>query len=84
MLNGVRVLNGCQRSLQDRQLLPRLQSAEALCRFDYARSGPVQGHACVAPSLDVAADPTDRTVHVLDDVRAGERSAELATADLGA
>jgi hypothetical protein len=35
-------------------------------RFDYARSGPVQGHACVSPSLDVAADPADRTVHVLE------------------
>jgi len=68
----------CQRSPQDRQLLPRLQPPEALYRFDHARSGPAQGHACIAPiAWTFAADTADRAVHVLDDVGAGERSAEL-------
>ena len=54
-------LNGLQRSRQARQLLPRFQPSEAFCRFDHAGGRPAQGHACITPSFDVAADAPDGT-----------------------
>src|SRR5271154_3172225 len=63
-------------SAQQRKLLARFQSPEALGGFLHRRRGPAQCHRCIPPAFDVAADAADRAQHVLDDVGAGERAAQ--------
>src|SRR6476620_2388610 len=62
---------------QNRQLLMRLQSSEALVRLDHAGRDPSQGHTSISPAFDVARDAANGTHHVLGDVGTGERSTKL-------
>ena len=62
---------------QNRQLLMRLQSSEALVGLDHAGRDPSQGHAGIAPAFDVARDAANGAHHVLGDVGTGERSTKL-------
>ena len=62
---------------EDRQLLAGLQSPEALGRFHHAGGRPTQSHPGIAPSFNVAADAANGAVHILNDVGAGERPAQL-------
>ena len=59
------------------KLLAGFQSPEALGGLHHAGGGPSERHAGVAPAFDVAADPPDGAVHVLDDVGAGKRAPEF-------
>ena len=59
------------------QMLAGLQTAEALGGLHHCRARPAQRHRGVVPVLHVAADATDRAVHVLDDVGAGQRAAQF-------
>jgi len=68
---------GCQGALQDGQLAVGLEASEPFGRFQHGSAGPAQGHRSVAPVLHVAADPPDRPVHVLDDIGAGQRTAQF-------
>ena len=70
-------LAGCQRGPQDLELPVSLQPPESLGGFHHASGRPTQGHLGILPSFDVAADAADGAVHVLDDVGAGERAAQL-------
>ncbi len=51
-----------------------LEAAEAFLGFHHAGGGPAQGHLGVAPSLDVAADLSDRSQRVFNEIGAGERT----------
>ena len=62
---------------QGRQLLAGLQPPEALGRLHHGSTGPAQRHGGIVPAFDVAADPADGAVHVLDDVGAGQRAAQF-------
>ena len=62
---------------QNRQLLMRLQSSEALVGFDHAGRDPSQGHTGISPAFDVARDAANGAHHVLGDIGTGERSAKL-------
>ena len=62
---------------QNRQLLMRLQSSEALVGLDHAGRDPSQGHAGIPPAFDVAGDAANGAHHVLGDVGTGERSTQL-------
>ena len=44
---------------QNRQLLMRLQSSEALVGLDHAGRDPSQGHTGIPPAFDVARDPAN-------------------------
>src|SRR4051812_1912601 len=66
-----------QGSFERRQLLVGHQPPEAFLGFHHAGSGPAQGHRGIPPALHVAADLPDGAVHVLDDVGAGQRAAQL-------
>src|SRR3546814_7500468 len=68
---------GCQGTTQARELLVGLEASEALGGLEHGGGGPAQRHAGVLPAFDVAADPADGAVHVLDDVGAGERPAQF-------
>ncbi len=68
---------GLQGRAQNRELLVGLEAAEALLCFQHAGRRPAQGHGGMAPAFDVGADPADRAHHVLDDVGAGQRAAQL-------
>ena len=70
-LVGILTLMGSESGSEQRELLARLQSSEALGRFLHRSCGPAQRHRGIAPAFDVAADPTDGAHHVLDDVGAG-------------
>ena len=59
---------------QNRQLLMRLQSSEALVGLDHAGGDPAQGHTSIPPAFDVARDAANGAHHVLGDVGTGERS----------
>jgi len=67
-------LKGCT---QNRQLLMRLQSSEALVGLDHASRDPSQGHPDIPPAFDVARDAANGAHHVLRDVGTGERSTQL-------
>ena len=54
-----------------------LETAEAVGGLRHGRRRPAQGHRGIAPVLHVAADTSDRAVHVLDDVGAGQRTAQF-------
>ena len=54
-----------------------LETAEAVGGLQHGGSRPAQGHRGIAPVLHVAADTPDRAVHVLDDVGAGQRTAQF-------
>src|ERR1700726_4258905 len=62
---------------QNRQLLMRLQSSEALVGLDHAGRDPSQGHTGIPPAFDVARDAANGAHHVLGDVGTGERSTKL-------
>ena len=62
---------------QNRQLLVRLQSPEALVGLDHARRDPSQGHTSISLAFDVARDAANGAHHVLRDVGTGERSTKL-------
>src|SRR5215831_8645238 len=62
---------------QNRQLLMRLQSSEALVGLDHAGRDPSQGHTGISPAFDVARDAANGAHHVLSDVGTGERSTKL-------
>ena len=62
---------------QHRQLLVGLEATEALGGFQHRGAGPAQCHRGIAPAFHVAADPPQRAHHVLDDVGAGQRAAQL-------
>ena len=70
-------LVSCQRCPQCRELLVGLEPAEALGCLQHGGTGPAQRHGRVPPAFDIAADATDRAHHVLDDVGAGQRAAQL-------
>ena len=59
------------------KVLAGFQSPEAFGRFKHGGAGPAQRHGGVLPPFDVVADLTDGAVHVLDDVGAGQRPAQL-------
>ena len=72
VVDRVPVLVGRQGSAQARELLVGLEAAETLGGLEHGSGGPAQRHGRVLPAFDVAADPADGSVHVLDDVGAGE------------
>lgn len=53
---------------QNRQLLMRLQSSEALVGFDYADRDPAQGHTSIPPAFDVARDAANGALRIPLDV----------------
>ncbi len=63
--------------MQNRQLLMRLQSSEALVGLDHAGRDPSQGHTGIPPAFDVARDAANGAHHVLGDVGTSERSTKL-------
>jgi len=58
-------------------LLVGVQPPESLCGLQHASGGPAKRHPGIPPAFNVAADLPDGPVHVLDDVGAGERTAQL-------
>lgn len=62
---------------QNRQLLMRLQSSEALVGRDHGGRDPSQGHTGIPPAFDVARDAANGAHHVLGDVGTGERATKL-------
>lgn len=62
---------------QNRQLLMRLQSSEALVGLDHAGRDPSQGHTGIPPAFDVARDAANGAHHVLGDVATGGGSTKL-------
>lgn len=62
---------------QNRQLLMRLQSSEALVGLDHAGRAPSQRHTGIPPAFNVARDAANGAHHVLGDVGTGERSTKL-------
>ena len=62
---------------EDGQLPVGLEPAEGLLGLQHTRGGPPERHLAIAPAPDVAADLSDRSERVLDDVGAGERAPEL-------
>src|SRR3972149_7195848 len=88
MLCGLRVLlkflfgrvvglMSSQRGFEYWQLLVRLETSEALGRFQHTGSGPTQRHGGIAPSLHVATNTAHGAHHVFDRVGTGERAPEL-------
>ena len=59
------------------QLPMGFQFPEAFGGLDHAGRGPAQSHGGVAPALHVPTGPPDAPHHVLDDVGAGKRAAQL-------
>ena len=45
-----------QRGLQNRKLLVGLQTAKAFLGLQHCSCRPSQGHSCIAPAFDVAAN----------------------------
>ena len=68
---------GQQGRTQGRQLLVGLQPPEPLGGFQHGGAGPAEHHRGIPPTFDVAADLPNSAVHVLDDVGAGQRPAQL-------
>jgi hypothetical protein len=66
-----------QGAVQDRQLAMGLETEKAFGGLQHGRRRPAQTHRGVAPVLHVAADTSDRPVHVLDDIGAGQRTAQF-------
>jgi hypothetical protein len=62
---------------QNRELLVGLQTAEALLSLQHGGSSPSQGHPCIAPTFDVAADLPQHGHQAFDRVGTTERSAQL-------
>src|SRR3974390_760927 len=58
-------------------MLVRLQSPEAFFRFLHGGGAPAQAHGRGAPVFDVPADTSHRTHDILDDIRAGKRTAQF-------
>ena len=50
---------------------------ESLCGLQHTSGGPAKRHPCIPPAFNIAADLPDGPVHVLDDVGAGQRTAQL-------
>jgi hypothetical protein len=67
---------GYQGGPQERQLLVVLEPPKTLGCLQHCGGGPAERHLGIVPSFDVAADTADGAVHVLDDVGAGERTAQ--------
>ena len=68
---------GDEGGAQDGKLPVSLEPSEALGGFEHAGGDPAQRHLRVPPALHVARDASDRAHHVLGDVGAGERAAQL-------
>src|ERR1700751_5561107 len=66
---------------QNRKLLVGLQAAEALLGLQHCSCSPSQGHPCIAPTLDVAADLPQHGYQALDRVGAAERAPQLTIGD---
>ena len=62
-----------QRSTESRELTVGFQSTEAGLRLQHAGRLPSQSHRRIAPALHVPCHATDRTLHVLDRVCAGQQ-----------
>ena len=58
-------------------MLVGLEPPEALGSLQHGGAGPSERHLGVPPAFDVAADLPDGPVHILDDVGAGERTAQF-------
>jgi hypothetical protein len=76
-VGGMLGLVSCQSRPQCRELLVRFEPAEALGGLQHGGTGPAQRHRSVPPAFDVAANPPNGAHHVLNDVGAGERAAQL-------
>src|ERR1700730_8053884 len=59
------------------KLFVGFQSAKAFLGFQHRGCGPAQRHRCRTPVFHVAADAANRAHHVLDDIRASERSSQV-------
>src|SRR5438093_4447969 len=66
-----------QRGPQNRKLLVGLQTAEAFLGLQHCSCRPSQGHSCIAPAFDVAANLPQHGNQALDRVGATERAAQL-------
>jgi hypothetical protein len=67
-----------QGGLEDRQLTMGFETAEALGGFQHGRPCPAQGHRRITPMLYVGTNPADGPVHLLDDVGAGQGTAQFS------
>ena len=63
--------------LEHRQMLVGLEAPEALLGFQHARGSPAQSHLCIPPALHIPANLANDAVHALDDVGAGQRTAQI-------
>src|SRR5450755_5163748 len=76
-LFGETISMGLKRRSKSGELLVGLEPAEALGGFHHTGCDPSERHTGVLPTLHIAGDAADGAHHVLGDVGAGERAAQL-------